>query len=154
MVEQEVLEEVLEEFRNSGIDAGKEILSLATEIHGKDILFSFPLYRSCIVILKQNDVSGLIKMVVYHDPCWMGRERSVESLPDFREDLTLFGQRSGFDIAVGELFYDVSWVDTCINYDISVRASNRLRESEEVCREKFLKFKEDCEKEKDDGGDE
>jgi len=147
MVEQEVLEEVLEEFRNSGIDAGKEILSLVTEIHGNDIIFGFPLYRSCIVILKQSDSSGLIKMVVYHDPHWMGRERTVESLPDFREDLTIFGQRNGFDIAVGELFYYVSWVDTCLNYDISVRASNGLRDSEEVCREKFYKFKEECEKE-------
>jgi len=143
MVDREGFEEVLEEFRNSGIDAGKEILSLATEIHGKEILFGFPLYRSCIIVLSQSDSSGLIKMVVYHDPHWMGRERTVENLPDFKEDLTIFGQRSGFDIAVGEILYGECWVDTCLKHDVKVSVHD---DSEEVCREKFFKFKEECEK--------
>jgi len=87
-------------FGNMGTSSGDEITKLAVQLHPDPILV-WPLYRSCIIIPKQ-EVDGDLTVIGYHDPSWMGDDRTVENLPRYRETFTIRGQRSGVEFFHGE----------------------------------------------------
>lgn len=85
-----------------GMEAGKEIEEIAKKLH-PDAIATMPLYRGCLVLLKQTreeEEIGACSIILYHDPSWMGRERNKDTLPDFSGILQVFGQRSGADLSL------------------------------------------------------
>ena len=84
-----------------GMKCGHEIEKIAREIHGDEILLALPMYRSCACIMKQSKEEkedGLWRIIAYHDPHWMGEEPNKETLPRFKEEIILHGQRNTVDI--------------------------------------------------------
>jgi len=97
----DTFKEINKLFEEMGAECGAEITKVAKKLHPDALLF-LPLYRGCMVVLKQEDWEvkrGSCTIKLYHDPHWMGHEEiTEENLPMFSETLQIFGQRSGADL--------------------------------------------------------
>ncbi len=101
---EKALEDFFEVMRKGGNKGGEEIAAIASKLH-PDALFIAPLYRSCMVVLPKTEAEeerGAITIKLYHDPSWIGGERTVENLPKFYQNLKLWGQRSHVDMTLDD----------------------------------------------------
>lgn len=104
--EEEIAEMIVDfekEMGKSGNKTGEKIAHLAGELH-PDALLIVPLYRSAVVVLPKNEEEqerGSMSLVLYHDPRWMGADDiTTENLPRFKNNLKIWGQRSGPDLTL------------------------------------------------------
>lgn len=114
--QQKAIKKLVEKMADRGIEGGLEIADVAKKLHRKDALLIVPLYRGCMVVLKNNllnvSLRGAVEIKLYHDPQWLGAEVNKENLPNFCETMVLYGQRSGPTITkdgkelMTEQFYD------------------------------------------------
>ena len=109
-------EEVWKLLGPKGMKCGNEIERIAKEIHGDDILITLPMYRSCACIMKQTKEekeNGVWRIIAYHDPHWMGMEQNKETLPQFKEEVLLHGQRDRMDIFLNS--YELTTYDQALS---------------------------------------
>jgi len=87
-----------------GRACGEEIVEVARRLHGDNVLFAMPLYRSALIVLKktpEEEKRGSCTIILYHDPHWMGHDTiDEENLPGFKDVLQVWGQRSGPDLTL------------------------------------------------------
>lgn len=90
-------------FNKMGRESGDEIAALARQLH-RNAVAIVPLYRSAFVLLPQQrqERGHHMRAVIYHDPAWMGEDRTLDSLPRYKSELTIMGQRSGPDFYLDE----------------------------------------------------
>lgn len=82
------------------METGRKIEEVAKKIH-PDCILTIPLYRSCVVILKQDKKEkerGYCTILLYHDPQWRSEKITKETLQYYKDELVLHGQRSGFEL--------------------------------------------------------
>lgn len=84
-------------FRKMGRESGNEIAELAQKLHPTALVVV--LYRSAFVLLPQTkqERGHHLRAIIYHDPAWMGEERTLRSLVRYKHELLVIGQRSGPD---------------------------------------------------------
>jgi len=104
---QALMKELEEQMGDHGLHCGEEIIKAAREIHGNKVEYAIPLYRSAIIILKKTSKEqkrGACTMILYHDPHWMGHpDITKDNLPQFKQVLQIWGQRSGPDLTLNEM---------------------------------------------------
>jgi len=123
---QMLMKELEEQMEDHGLHCGDEIIKAARKIHGDKVEYVIPLYRSAIIILKktkQEQKRGACTMILYHDPHWMGHpDITKDNLPQFKQVLRVWGQRSGPDLTLDDMMLYV-----------------KTKEQEEKENEEFLK---------------
>jgi hypothetical protein len=85
----------------------KEDMPIIKKMHPK-ALAVVPLYRSAMVV-EQNAAeakNGQVRLIVYHDPGWMGGTTTRKSLKVHSWQILLHGTRSGPTVYVYENKYD------------------------------------------------
>lgn len=111
-------------FSDMGKECGKDIVTVAKKLH-PDALFMLPVYRGCIVVLKQEDWEierGSCTIKLYHDPHWMGEELNEETLPCYSNELRIFGQRSGHDLLLNnEELYTIGQIESMKTFDVLMK---------------------------------
>lgn len=124
----ETCQKIEKMFSEIGQKSGNAIESIAKKLH-PDALFTLPLYRGCLVVLKQEDWEierGSCTIMLYHDPCWMGEELNEKTLPRYSEELRIFGQRSGHDlIKNGEELYSAGQLEMMKSLDRIMKEQNK-----------------------------
>jgi len=101
-----LMKELQEMMGPRGLACGEELIKVAREIHGDNVEYAIPLYRSAIIILKKTKAElerGACTMILYHDPHWMGQDINKDTLPNFKDTLQLYGQRSGPDLYINNM---------------------------------------------------
>ncbi len=92
------IEEMTKDMCDHGLGCGKEIATIAREIH-PGALIILPLYRSCIVIEQSEEEKkeGVCTLHSYADPHWCGEEINIETLKskEFHFEFLLQGDRQG-----------------------------------------------------------
>ncbi len=80
-----------------GMKDGRELSKLVK----KKGNFVFPLYRSVLVVTPLK--GGQIMLDFFHDPAWLGNERTKKTIKKFKDgkSILLQGQRSGVDVWYG-----------------------------------------------------
>jgi len=96
--EQAKLQEVFEQLHQHGLECGREIARLAEEMH-PDALAVVPLYRSCVVVLQDEQMkqAGNCKLILYGDPHWLGYKTITKKLlrrKAFHDTVIVKGERS------------------------------------------------------------
>ncbi len=94
--QEKALCEVMLTMHNNGCESGIEIMDLAKQIHKSPKCTFIPLYRSCLVMIPSDD--EYCRMIAYHDPHWMGEERNMQTIRQFKQVYLIRGQRDGPDI--------------------------------------------------------
>jgi len=100
MPEDYTFEDLRRDWHEAGLRTGRLICDLAHHFHYEDGDRFYPMYRSCLVIPERQSDPENPKVVAYHDPAWLGKERKMENLPDFRQIIEFSGQRHGVDIFI------------------------------------------------------
>lgn len=85
-----------EMFTDQGAADGKLIAAIARKLH-PDAAGIIALYRSAVCLMPGG------RLICYHDPGWMGEERTEEILPRYCAVYDLHGSRSSVDIYVGDI---------------------------------------------------
>lgn len=94
----ESFEEIYKKVEKFMLPSGMNKGELIAKLLKKKNNFTFPLYRSALVLTPQK--KGQILLEFYHDPAWLGNEVNKKTLKEFKDcqSILLQGQRSGVDV--------------------------------------------------------
>ena len=121
-------------FDGMGAEQGKAIAEIAKELH-KNSPIIMPVYRGCVVIPRQS-YTGTLELILYHDPEWLGRDLNADTLPEFRNDLAIHGQRSGQDYYLNEIqLHSETWSRYKVFDDAMWDAAKELHKKGQWTRE-------------------
>ncbi len=117
--EKRALKEIFDEMDRIGMECGRKIAELAKKMF-PNVVCALPLYRSCIVIEKE-EVEGrcihVYRMHFFADPHWMGEEITEENLRkrDYHVECVVAGNRTGprliFDLGDRVFEFDPLTID-------------------------------------------
>lgn len=77
-----------------------EDMPVIRKMHPKALLI-VPLYRSALVVEKptpEEEERGSVRLIIYHDPGWMGEKTTPKNLTRHSWEIYLAGQRNGPDV--------------------------------------------------------